>query len=78
MSGCYTELQARIRQLNKLAIYVFSAAYSLNLLGVKVSASAHRWNLLASSLEEDHVVVNRLPDTKWPSHFDAVLALAEG
>ena len=63
MSGCYTGLQVRIRQLNEFAIYVFSAAYNLNLVGVKTSASAHRWNLLASSLE-DHVMGQRLPDTK--------------
>ena len=64
MPGRYTGLQAQISQLNEFAIYVFSAAYSLNLMGVKASASAHDWNLLASSLEENHVVVKRLPDTK--------------
>lgn len=37
MSGCYTLLQARIRELNKFTIYVPCAGHSLNLVGVKTA-----------------------------------------
>ena len=41
-------------------------------------ASTHRWNVLTSSLEKNHIVVKCLSDTKWSAHFDAVTALHGG
>ena len=42
------------------------------------SASAHRWNVMPSSLGKNHIVVKCLSDTRWSAHFDAVTALHEG
>ncbi|XP_025409880.1 uncharacterized protein LOC112683189 [Sipha flava] len=71
MSGLYSGLQARIKEISPLADFVPCSAHSLNLnIYTFFAASTHRWNLLKVNL-----TLKSLSDTRWSARDDACKAL---
>ncbi|XP_050065317.1 zinc finger MYM-type protein 1-like [Aphis gossypii] len=67
MSGIYSGVQARFREINKLAEWVPCAAHSLNLVGsVTVECSSpQRWSIILKNIKESVFVVKSLSETRW-------------
>ncbi|XP_023247673.1 uncharacterized protein LOC111643719 [Copidosoma floridanum] len=81
MSGRYSGLQARIKQLNKYAEYIPCAAHSLNLVGVKAAECVQpvvAWRILLVELGAGNLVLKALPATRWSAQADAITALCKG
>ncbi|XP_023246665.1 uncharacterized protein LOC111643308, partial [Copidosoma floridanum] len=81
MSGRYSGLQARIKQLNKYAEYISCAAHSLNLVGVKAAECVQpvvAWRILLVELGAGNLVLKALPATRWSAQADAITALCKG
>ncbi|KAL4082431.1 hypothetical protein QTP88_029898 [Uroleucon formosanum] len=68
MSGAYSGLQARIKEVNSLAVFVPCSAHSLNLVG---SCAAESF----SKLKPNSTVLKSLSQTRWSAQGDACKSL---
>ncbi|CAG4963065.1 unnamed protein product [Parnassius apollo] len=72
MSGRYSGLQTRIREINKYADYIPCAGHSLNLVGVKAAECVN------AVVKNEKKVVKSLSATRWSARADAIIALFTG
>ncbi|XP_035210179.1 uncharacterized protein LOC118184582 [Stegodyphus dumicola] len=79
MSGVYSGVQTRFREINSAATWVPCGAHSLNLVGtgggrkLLRSSSPQRWSKLRSLGSK--ISVKRLSETRWSARYEAVKTL---